>query len=84
MAHSPGQRTRLAGANVKGVKRFGGYRLLREVRAREGGAAIHAIALTAYASEADRARTRAAGFDAHITKPIDLPALLAAIAAGLA
>ena len=33
----------------------------------------------AYASERDRTRASAAGFDAHLAKPIQLPALAAAI-----
>ncbi|HZT60303.1 MAG TPA: hybrid sensor histidine kinase/response regulator [Pyrinomonadaceae bacterium] len=40
------------------------------------------VALTAYASEEDRRRALAAGFDAHITKPVE-PAELVSVLAGL-
>jgi CheY-like chemotaxis protein len=33
------------------------------------------VALTGWGSEDDRVRTRAAGFDLHLTKPIDLAAI---------
>jgi CheY-like chemotaxis protein len=29
------------------------------------------VALTGYGTEADRERTRAAGFDVHLAKPVD-------------
>jgi CheY-like chemotaxis protein len=50
-----------------------GYDLLREVRARESGGdrRLPAIALTAFASEEDRARAISAGFDAHVPKPLN-------------
>ena len=61
-----------------------GYVLLRRLRAMEGGRArrLPAIALTAYASEEDMRRAQAAGFDAHLSKPVD-PARLVDIAIGL-
>jgi CheY-like chemotaxis protein len=42
-------------------------KILRE----EFGDKIVLIAITAYGREEDRLRTRRAGFDAHVTKPID-------------
>jgi CheY-like chemotaxis protein len=33
------------------------------------------VAITAYGRDEDRARTRRAGFDAHVTKPIDVKLL---------
>lgn len=50
-----------------------GYTLMR--RARERGHVLPAVALTAYATEADRQQTLAAGFQAHFAKPLDLNAL---------
>ena len=60
-----------------------GYTLLRQVRA--SGAETHslvpAIAVTAYASPADRQRALAAGYQVHLPKPFDPQALVAAVAA---
>jgi len=62
-----------------------GYVLARRLRAMEEGLGwrLPAIALTAYASEEDTRRALAAGFDAHLSKPVD-PARLIEVAAGLA
>ena len=62
-----------------------GYVLVRRLRAMEEGLGrrLPAIALTAYASEEDTRRAFTAGFDAHLSKPVD-PARLIDIAAGLA
>jgi PAS domain S-box-containing protein len=48
-----------------------GYSLIRRVRARESAAGDHvpAIALTAFASQADREQALALGFDEHLSKP---------------
>lgn len=61
-----------------------GYVLVRRLRAMEQslGRRLPAIALTAYASEEDTRRALSAGFDAHLSKPVD-PARLIEIAAGL-
>ena len=51
-----------------GMPHEDGYDLLRRLRARspENGGAIPAIAVTAYASAADRSSTQAAGYQAHV------------------
>jgi CheY-like chemotaxis protein len=41
------------------------------------------VAVSAFASAADRARTREAGFAAHIAKPFDETDLIAAVGAAL-
>jgi PAS domain S-box-containing protein len=58
-----------------------GYELMRRVRslAPEAGGLTPAVALTAYATDADRLKALRAGFQAHVGKPVDPPALLAAI-----
>ena len=43
------------------------------------GSGVRLIALTGYGSETDRQRSAQAGFDAHLTKPVDLDRLLALI-----
>jgi CheY-like chemotaxis protein/anti-sigma regulatory factor (Ser/Thr protein kinase) len=62
-----------------------GYALIRKVRGRtvEQGGQIPALALTAYAREEDRIRALAAGFQFHVTKPVE-PQELAAVVASLA
>ena len=56
-----------------GMPHEDGYDLLRRLRARspENGGAIPAIAVTAYASAADRSSTQAAGYQAHVAKPFE-------------
>jgi CheY-like chemotaxis protein len=60
-----------------------GYSLIRRVRSlpREKGGEIPAAALTAYAGVDDRRSALAAGFQFHISKPIDQERLLEVIAA---
>ena len=48
-----------------------GFETLAEIRADQGLASIPVVAMTASASEADRARYVQAGFDAFLPKPID-------------
>jgi PAS domain S-box-containing protein len=60
-----------------------GYELIRTLRAREderGLARLAAIAVTAYAAQSDRERAIAAGYDAHVAKPVDTDELVRAIA----
>jgi CheY-like chemotaxis protein len=62
-----------------GMPEHDGYELIRTVRERYDRT-IRAAALTAYARPEDRERALAAGFEAHITKPIDPDRLVEAIA----
>jgi PAS domain S-box-containing protein len=55
-----------------------GYQLLAQVRAR--GIDVPAIALTAYARMPDRIRALAAGFQTHISKPVEAEELVMAAA----
>lgn len=59
-----------------------GYELIRQIREYEAkhGGFLPAVALTGYARVEDRARILAAGFQAHITKPVEPVELMAAIA----
>ncbi|MDZ8226106.1 PAS domain S-box protein [Nostoc sp. ChiVER01] len=65
-----------------GMPEVDGYMLIRRIRAMspEQGGTIPAIALTAYAAEADSQQAIAAGFEQHITKPVEPAKLLQAIA----
>jgi hypothetical protein len=57
-----------------------GYGLLRRLRSLPEGERIPAIALTAYARPEDRAKALAAGFRAHLSKPLDPENLLRELA----
>lgn len=59
-----------------------GYTLLRQLRARrpEDGGLTPAIAITAYAGAEDRIRALSAGFDLHLSKPVQLSELRFAVA----
>jgi CheY-like chemotaxis protein/nitrogen-specific signal transduction histidine kinase len=53
-----------------------GFETLSRLRQVPGLEQVFAIAMTGFGNEDDRRRTRAAGFDAHLTKPVELPALV--------
>lgn len=55
-----------------------GYDLIREVRSK--GIGLPAIALTAFARPEERARVLAAGYQAHLAKPVDPAQLAQAVA----
>jgi CheY-like chemotaxis protein len=59
-----------------------GYALVRHLRGLplQSKANIPAIALTAFVRREDRERALREGFDAHLGKPIDFPALLSLVA----
>jgi signal transduction histidine kinase len=65
-----------------GMPDVDGYSLIRTVRAMETarGGGTPAIALTAYARAVDGERALAAGFQAHVMKPVDPDRLVALIA----
>ncbi|GAA6620344.1 hypothetical protein NUACC26_061600 [Scytonema sp. NUACC26] len=50
-----------------------GYMLIQQIRSRppHQGGTIRAIAITAYAMDCDRQKALQAGFQAHITKPVE-------------
>jgi CheY-like chemotaxis protein len=56
-----------------------GYSLIRSLR--RDGVATPAIALTAYARKEDADEARAAGFQIHLSKPVDAGRLVDAVAA---
>ncbi|OKH55794.1 hybrid sensor histidine kinase/response regulator [Calothrix sp. HK-06] len=64
-----------------GMPDMDGYTLIRQIRnqAPEQGGTIPAIALTAYAGEIDQQLALLAGFQQHISKPIDPEVLIQAI-----
>lgn len=56
-----------------GMPQMDGYTLIRQIRnlPKEQGGEVPAIALTAYAAEADREIALSSGFQQHIAKPVD-------------
>ncbi len=65
-----------------GMPEADGYELIRRVREMEvlRGGKIPAIALTAYAREEERKQALEAGFQMHLSKPVDINKLIVAIA----
>jgi two-component system CheB/CheR fusion protein len=51
-----------------GLPGLDGYEVAR--RARAAGSKARLVAITGHGSEADRSRTREAGFDHHLVKPV--------------
>jgi CheY-like chemotaxis protein len=65
-----------------GLRDEDGYELILQIRQYEAehGGFLPAVALTGYARAEDRARILAAGFQAHVPKPVEPVELAAAIA----
>jgi CheY-like chemotaxis protein len=61
-----------------GLPELDGYEVAQRLRA--SGSTVRLIALTGYGQAEDVQRTRAAGFDAHLVKPVDFAALERAVA----
>ena len=61
-----------------GLPIIDGYEVARRVRAVEEGRGVRLVALTGYGLPEDHRRSREAGFDSHLVKPVD-PAQLAAV-----
>jgi CheY-like chemotaxis protein len=59
-----------------GMPMMNGYQLARELRLLPGYESVPMVAVTGYSMFDDRERSRTAGFNAHMTKPIDPRALL--------
>ena len=64
-----------------GMPEEDGHAFIRQVRRlpEAAGGRTPALALTAYASLEDRRQALAAGFNAHLAKPVDPPALIASL-----
>jgi CheY-like chemotaxis protein len=59
-----------------GMPRLNGYEACRRIRAAPWGKNMVLIAQTGWGQEEDRRLTEAAGFDAHLVKPVDYSRLL--------
>jgi CheY-like chemotaxis protein len=59
-----------------------GYEVARRTRAAPDGADLTLIALTGWGNEEDRRRSKEAGIDHHLVKPVELSVLESLLAAG--
>lgn len=62
-----------------GLPLLSGHEVARQLRGEDWGRSMRLIAVTGWGQEDDRARSREAGFDEHLTKPVDPNVLIAAI-----
>lgn len=58
-----------------GMPGISGWELARRLRARFAPEALRLVAMTGYADAGAHIESRRAGFDAHLTKPADIPLL---------
>jgi CheY-like chemotaxis protein len=58
-----------------GLPRLNGYEAARRIRERQGHQGLTLVALTGWGQDEDRRRSKDAGFDAHMIKPVDFAAL---------
>jgi CheY-like chemotaxis protein len=63
-----------------GMPGLNGYEVARRIRRDPEFCDVVLVALTGWGQEEDRRRTREAGFDHHLVKPVDLGALQALLA----
>jgi PAS domain S-box-containing protein len=54
-----------------GMPQMNGYELARYIRAQPWGASMILVAITGWGQEQDKKRSLEAGFDYHLTKPVD-------------
>ena len=59
-----------------GMPGLDGYEVARRLRATKRGGSLRIIAVTGWGQEADRHRSREAGFDVHLVKPVEPRELL--------
>ncbi len=64
-----------------GMPGLNGYEVVRRLRATPALAGTRLVAVTGWGTQEDRARSEAAGFDGHLTKPVEIEALKSIIAA---
>ena len=58
-----------------GMPLLDGYEVAKRIRAQPWGRRITLVALTGWGQDSDRRRSREAGFDSHLVKPLDLETL---------
>lgn len=63
-----------------GLPKISGYEAARRIREEPWGKSIVLVALTGWGHEEDRQKSRQAGFNAHLVKPVDYAARAALLA----
>jgi DNA-binding response OmpR family regulator len=63
-----------------GLPKLNGYEVVRRIRAKPWGTRIVLIALTGWGRVEDRKRSRDAGIDHHLVKPVDMTVLMKLLA----
>ena len=66
-----------------GMPDMDGYEVARRIRSEEGSGRAVLVAITGWGQDEDRRRAREAGFDHHLTKPVDPAELQKLLAAGI-
>jgi CheY-like chemotaxis protein len=59
-----------------GMPKTNGLDVARQIRAMPDGKDVLLIAITGWAQDSDKEQSRAAGFDHHLTKPIEPDTLI--------
>jgi CheY-like chemotaxis protein len=59
-----------------GLPRMNGYEVAQKIREQPWSKGTMLVALTGWGQEEDRRRSREAGFDYHMIKPVELDALM--------
>jgi PAS domain S-box-containing protein len=62
-----------------GMPRLDGHEVAQRIRAAPWAAGIRLVALSGWAQESDRQKSREAGFDVHLAKPVTFSALMDAL-----
>jgi two-component system CheB/CheR fusion protein len=65
-----------------GLPRLDGYEVARRIRRQPGLEHVLLVAMTGYGQEEDRRRSRAAGIDQHVVKPVSIGTLQEVLARG--
>ena len=65
-----------------GLPGLDGYHVIQELRSMPGVAEATIVATTGYGREEDRTRCLAAGFDEHLTKPVDIARIQRILSSG--
>jgi CheY-like chemotaxis protein len=63
-----------------GLPKLNGFEAARRIRGQSWGKEMVLVALTGWGKEEDRRKSKDAGFDAHMVKPVDYSALVQLLA----